>query len=385
MGDNPWDSKEGHYDRPSSSAPGELARYGEAVDIVIGSGKASTSYLQRQMRIGYNEAARLIERMEAEGVLSAPDHLGRRELLGTAFSARVRLLDDPEDVTDDSMAQLVELEARLDSAIERADSDAADVVMKQASARVPSGSGPSYRRVVDDVLASGRASVTTLQRRMGLGPDVAAGFIAQMEADGIVSAPDAVGLREVLPAAALLRAALPERPAMATIMLADDAAADPLAGIMPEVAAASAREQAIARSVEGMLARVERQAGRFDGEAQSAIRQITERALMLLARRDAINADIRDLFSFAKDIGFNVRGLRGAIGDLREPEDERKQREAQREAYRGALGIEGPENVVEIVKPAAAVPAAAKRITAKEKNYQSTRALIAAGRIADAG
>jgi S-DNA-T family DNA segregation ATPase FtsK/SpoIIIE len=42
---------------------------------------ASTSYLQRQLRVGYNNAARLIERMEKEGVVSAPDHVGRREVL----------------------------------------------------------------------------------------------------------------------------------------------------------------------------------------------------------------------------------------------------------------------------------------------------------------
>ena len=44
-------------------------------------GKASTSYLQRKLRIGYNSAARLIERMEADGHVSHPDHVGRRQVL----------------------------------------------------------------------------------------------------------------------------------------------------------------------------------------------------------------------------------------------------------------------------------------------------------------
>ncbi len=43
--------------------------------------KASTSYLQRQLRVGYNNAARLIERMEKDGIVGAPDHVGRREVL----------------------------------------------------------------------------------------------------------------------------------------------------------------------------------------------------------------------------------------------------------------------------------------------------------------
>ena len=51
------------------------------MQIVAESQKASTSYLQRQLRVGYNNAARLIERMEKDGMVSAPDHVGRREVL----------------------------------------------------------------------------------------------------------------------------------------------------------------------------------------------------------------------------------------------------------------------------------------------------------------
>jgi S-DNA-T family DNA segregation ATPase FtsK/SpoIIIE len=55
--------------------------YRKAVQTVAESQKASTSYIQRQLRIGYNNAARLIERMEKDGYVSAPDHVGRREVL----------------------------------------------------------------------------------------------------------------------------------------------------------------------------------------------------------------------------------------------------------------------------------------------------------------
>lgn len=55
--------------------------YNQAVEIVRNDKKASISYVQRRLRIGYNRAAVLIERMEEEGVVSAPDHAGKREVL----------------------------------------------------------------------------------------------------------------------------------------------------------------------------------------------------------------------------------------------------------------------------------------------------------------
>lgn len=56
--------------------------YRKAVEIVRTDKKASTSYVQRKLRIGYNRAANLIERMEDEGVVSAQDRNGRREIIG---------------------------------------------------------------------------------------------------------------------------------------------------------------------------------------------------------------------------------------------------------------------------------------------------------------
>lgn len=55
--------------------------YRNGIALVAQSQKASTSWLQRQLRIGYNSAARLIERMEKDGLVSKPDHVGRREVL----------------------------------------------------------------------------------------------------------------------------------------------------------------------------------------------------------------------------------------------------------------------------------------------------------------
>ena len=58
----------------------EEQMYRAACQIVFESQKASTSWLQRQLRIGYNSAARLVERMEEDGYISAPNHVGRREV-----------------------------------------------------------------------------------------------------------------------------------------------------------------------------------------------------------------------------------------------------------------------------------------------------------------
>jgi len=66
---------------PADDDSPDAALYRKAVQVVAESQKASTSYVQRQLRIGYNSAARLIERMEREGKVGAPDHVGRREVL----------------------------------------------------------------------------------------------------------------------------------------------------------------------------------------------------------------------------------------------------------------------------------------------------------------
>ena len=67
--------------QPAEDDSPDAALYRKAVQVVAESQKASTSYVQRQLRIGYNSAARLIERMEKEGKVGAPDHVGRREVL----------------------------------------------------------------------------------------------------------------------------------------------------------------------------------------------------------------------------------------------------------------------------------------------------------------
>ena len=55
--------------------------YQQAVELVIREGRASTSFVQRHLQIGYNRAARIIEQMEKQGVVSPANHVGKREVL----------------------------------------------------------------------------------------------------------------------------------------------------------------------------------------------------------------------------------------------------------------------------------------------------------------
>jgi len=55
--------------------------YQQAVAIVKRDRKASTSYIQRRLQIGYNRAATIMERMEEEGIVGQPNHAGKREIL----------------------------------------------------------------------------------------------------------------------------------------------------------------------------------------------------------------------------------------------------------------------------------------------------------------
>ena len=55
--------------------------YDQAVSIVLRDGKASTSYIQRRLGVGYNKAASIIEKMEKEGIVGPANHAGKREIL----------------------------------------------------------------------------------------------------------------------------------------------------------------------------------------------------------------------------------------------------------------------------------------------------------------
>jgi S-DNA-T family DNA segregation ATPase FtsK/SpoIIIE len=84
--DGPSDEKQGDIDavlglNTGGNTNGEDALYDKAVAIVASDRKCSTSYIQRKLAIGYNKAARLVEQMEEQGIVSEANHVGKREIL----------------------------------------------------------------------------------------------------------------------------------------------------------------------------------------------------------------------------------------------------------------------------------------------------------------
>ncbi len=83
--DGPEEGKASNIDAvlglTGGNTDGEDALYDQAVQIAITDRKCSTSYIQRKLAIGYNKAARLVEQMEDEGIVSSANHVGKREIL----------------------------------------------------------------------------------------------------------------------------------------------------------------------------------------------------------------------------------------------------------------------------------------------------------------
>jgi len=74
-------SSESPSDDGSDDSDQDDELYNKALEIVKSEGKASTSFLQRKLQIGYNRAARIIDIMESRGIVSKANHVGKRELL----------------------------------------------------------------------------------------------------------------------------------------------------------------------------------------------------------------------------------------------------------------------------------------------------------------
>ena len=84
LGDGKIVGESGLPEDAEGDAGSDNALFDRAVDIVVRSRRASISGVQRHLRIGYNRAARLIEMMEQQGIVSPPEHNGNRTVLAPA-------------------------------------------------------------------------------------------------------------------------------------------------------------------------------------------------------------------------------------------------------------------------------------------------------------
>jgi uncharacterized protein (UPF0335 family) len=77
------------------------ALYFRAAALIVKEGKASTSHIQRHLAIGYNKASRLMDRLEEQGIVSAADHIGKREV-ATVETMQAAI---PEDADRDAIVE----------------------------------------------------------------------------------------------------------------------------------------------------------------------------------------------------------------------------------------------------------------------------------------
>ena len=76
------DEEDGMLGDSDGDSSGDDPMYKEAVALILREGKASTSFIQRHLKIGYNRAARIIDMMENAGIVSPANHVGKREIIG---------------------------------------------------------------------------------------------------------------------------------------------------------------------------------------------------------------------------------------------------------------------------------------------------------------
>lgn len=125
-----------HDGRPDPETPAaspgasEAERFQTALNLVVDHQNASTSWLQRQMRIGYHQASKLIEDLERHGVVSPPNHLGRRDVL----------------VPPDGDGKLRKAVNKFAAHLEKMERDGVHVSIRTADGEValnaPAGAGP---------------------------------------------------------------------------------------------------------------------------------------------------------------------------------------------------------------------------------------------------
>jgi uncharacterized protein (UPF0335 family) len=295
---------------------GDRDLYHRAVAEVLEHRKASAAFLQRRLSIGYGDAARLVERMEREGLVSTPDHVGRREVFG-----------DLSELPDYRCPYgHVIPEQRFDRKL--------GCIILTCPLRKRKKAPAAGRMPEPELYDEDEAHRIELERKA---------------LRGVASIPAAA------PVATIAPPLLTAWPAELTIEDGEVAAAAVLA-------AAEARP----RDPEAIKS--------------DHLRQIVERLEALIEQKDEILAIMRDVRAFAKAIGFEPKAINAVVKMRAQDQTARMEFEAILDTYRHVLGIAGPDFAIPLPPLSVPVPAPPKRITAKERQVREALLLSAASR-----
>lgn len=299
--------------------PDDRALYHRAVGEVLDHRKASASFLQRRLGVSYTTAAGFVERMEREGLVAAPDHVGRRAVL-----------------------------------VDR-DDGAAWVAKSASEGRCPEG------HKVPEVAFDPKVGCVVLGCAYRKRPKDR-GRLAQEEEEDERRHLERRALRGLR--------AIPE--AEPVDLDAPPLAAWPAELDVDEAGALTARDLPLPTTVDTARPRTSEEI------ASDRLRQIIERLEALKAQKAEIAAIEGDVRAFAKAIGFSGPGITAVLKMRAQDPEKRVELEAIIETYRHALGIEGPDFAIPLPPASTPIPPPPRRLTARE---EASRKALLLGRL----
>lgn len=136
-------------DNPSAPQNSEGdALFFRAAALVVKEGKASTSFVQRQLAIGYNKASRLVERMEEQGIVSPANHIGKREV-ATVETIRAALAMQAAIPEDADRAAILEALASASDDIAAKALKSAHAKQRESQGKPPMKADPEFDQAAD--------------------------------------------------------------------------------------------------------------------------------------------------------------------------------------------------------------------------------------------
>lgn len=324
------------------------AMFTRAAALVINSGKVSTSFVQRHMGIGYNAAARLIERMEELGLISAPDLVGKREVATVeTIRAAIEIGEIARKLPDGERRAFA---AAVNSAI-----DPSSIAARIEKLRSAGKMGASACAIAHHIGGYGSAEISPPHdaddfARCEMLLMAVPEFEAQFERMGEVSPYWAA----LVPRWSDLRATMLEHRTDAIKAIIDPIIdADPNAIRFGPGITVTLQSQI----VEGMRAAHEAQRAKegkpkmkpdptFDAAANNAyavtadeLRQFIERFEQLDAEKKDISEQQKEVMSEAKARGYDTKVIRKVIALRKRKADDIAEEEAILDLYKQALGM----------------------------------------------